>query len=230
MARGSPHPVYKEGISSGLRCSRRHCSNECSVLEQAFTVCTTSECICTNVVAVGYRRCMACSISLAQNPSLLQDAQGSMNDFLVNCDSDGFPLSTETVAVGDATLAVPSFTPYTGSVNHFPTQVPPTVTVYPSGSVIIISGGGEISASFNFGSTPVAPSQTLTIQSLQTPVPPISTAGSTTIITFSSQSSASINSGLPTSQSSDARHPCTSSYTLYYLWMLASVVIAILQY
>ncbi|KAI0086051.1 hypothetical protein BDY19DRAFT_376682 [Irpex rosettiformis] len=132
------------------------CAVQCSVLEQAFSVCKVSECLCTDVVALGYRQCMACSINLAQEPGLLSDAQANMNGFIEQCRSDGFDINPQTVSVGDATLAVPSFTPFTGTVNEFSNFPSPTVTAFPSGSVIIISGGGSFGGTISFGATVTA--------------------------------------------------------------------------
>ncbi|PSR74530.1 hypothetical protein PHLCEN_2v9707 [Hermanssonia centrifuga] len=94
------------------------CPNECAVFAQAVQTCRSSECYCTDSVASAYRECMVCSIDLTQNPSLLSDAQENLQEYEVNCQSDGFSVASLTVAVTAAT-AQPTPNP-----SDFPPEFP----------------------------------------------------------------------------------------------------------
>lgn len=121
---------------------------------------------------------MVCSIELDKYPLMAPDAQESMNgtpsslpllfsclhsrhndvEFEANCDSDGF-------AVQHITITAPGAQAPTGTSTRLAAtgwgEATGTVTVYPTSSAFIISGGGSFgfSASFSggfvsFGSTP----------------------------------------------------------------------------
>ncbi|KAI0701301.1 hypothetical protein BC835DRAFT_237830 [Cytidiella melzeri] len=222
------------------------CPSPCSVLEEAFAVCKTSECICTPVVAEGFRSCMACSIQLSQYPGLPPDAHASLDSFIENCEAEGFPLTPQTVSVGDATLAVPSYTPYTGLVNQFSTvnnepTGTATATIYTSGGVVIISGGGTFGYSAGVGFTTTvggnapqttgaqAGSSSSPTTTLSTPtVEPTSSGAETSespSIGFSSPTGASNSSAIPANLPSSvmATHTSIFSALLVCWWLLLSL-------